>query len=94
MAPDQRRNNEEGTLSLVMFHGSGKLKTLMVFPSIFKGGHVKHTKNITVLTGKEFEVSFDRLTPLQVDGETVLDVESYRVSAHCGAKKKEEVSAI
>ena len=81
MAPDQVWNNEDGTLSLVMFHGTGKLKTLMIFPSIFKGEHVKHTKHITVLTGKEFEVAFDRPTPLQVDGETILDVESYHVSA-------------
>ncbi len=79
MAPDQVRNHEDGTLSLVMFHGTGKLRTLMIFPSIFKGAHVKHTKNITILTGKEFEVAFDKPTPLQIDGETVLGVEKYSV---------------
>lgn len=93
MAPDQERNNEEGTLSLVMFHGSGKLRTLMIFPSIFKGAHVKYKKNITVLTGKEFEVAFDCPTPLQIDGETVLGVESYSVKAYECAKKKETVSS-
>ena len=36
-APQQDRNNPEGKLSVVVMHGSGKLKTLMVFPSIFKG---------------------------------------------------------
>ena len=87
MAPDQVRNNEDGTLSLVLFHGCGKLKTLMIFPSVFKGEHIKYKKNITVLTGKEFEVSFDRPTPLQIDGETVLGVESY--SAVSGAVVKE-----
>lgn len=92
MAPDQVRNNEDGTVSLVMFHGSGKLKTLVIFPSIFKGTHVKHKKHITVLTGKEFEVSFDRPTPLQIDGETVLGVEKYTVSAGVKAKEKEAVS--
>ena len=35
----------------------------------------------------EFEVSFDRPTPLQIDGETVLGVESY--SAVSGAVVKE-----
>ncbi len=92
MAPDQARNNEDGTCSLVMFHGSGKLKTLMIFPSLFKGEHVKHKKHITVLTGKEFEVEFDRPTPLQIDGETVLGVEKYTVSAGVPAKKRETVS--
>ncbi len=92
MAPDQVRNNEDGTVSLVMFHGTGKLKTLMIFPSIFKGTHVKHTKHIAILTGKEIEVAFDRPTPLQIDGETVLGVEKYTVSAGVGATKKETVS--
>ena len=85
-APNQVRNNADGTVSLVMFHGTGKLKTLMIFPSIFKGEHVKHVKHITILTGKHFEVAFDRPTPLQIDGETVHDVEKYTVSAGIPAK--------
>ena len=32
-------------------------------------------------TGKEIEVQFDQPTALQIDGETVLGVESYRVKA-------------
>ena len=88
MAPDQMRNNEDGTLSLVMFYGSGKLKTLMVFPSIFKGEHVKHKKHIAILTGKSFEVAFDRPTPLQIDGETVLGVEKYSVTSAVPAESE------
>lgn len=90
MAPEQVRNNEDGTLSLVLFHGTGKLKTLMIFPSIFKGEHVKHKKAITVLTGREFEVSFDRPTALQIDGETFLGVESYRVRSNASPKVQAE----
>ena len=78
-APEQVRNNPDGTLSLVMFHGSGKIRTLMIFPKIFKGEHTKYTKNVTILTGKRIEVAFDRPTALQIDGETVLGVESYSV---------------
>ena len=62
-------------------HGSGKLKTLMVFPSIFKGEHIKHTEMVAVHTGKEISVTFDRPTALQIDGETVLNVSTYKVSA-------------
>ena len=91
MAPDQVRNNPDGTLSLVMFHGTGKLKTLLIFPKIFKGEHVKHDKHVTILTGKRFEVSFDRPTALQIDGETVLGVESYSVTS--GVVANETVAA-
>ena len=76
-APEQDRYAEEKKLSLAMFHGSGKLKTLMIFPSIFKGEHTKHTECVTVLSGKRITVKFDRPTPLQIDGETVLGVTEY-----------------
>jgi len=77
--PDQVRDC--GTLSTMVFHGSGKLKTLIIFPSLFKGAHVKHTKHVAVLNGKEISVAFDRPVALQVDGETILDVSSYTAKA-------------
>ena len=79
--PEQDRLNERGTLSTMVFHSSGKLKTLLIFPSLFQGKHVKYEKNIDILTGKNIIVEFDRLTPLQIDGETVLGVTSYKVSS-------------
>lgn len=80
-APNQRRDNPEHKVSLMVFHGAGKLKTLMIFPSIFKGRHIKHTKYVSVMEGKEIKVEFDRPTPLQIDGDTVLGATSYTVSA-------------
>ena len=65
----------------MVFHGTGKLKTLMIFPSLFKGEHVKHTEAVTLLVGKEITVEFDRPAPLQIDGETITDVTSYTVTA-------------
>ena len=64
----------------MLFHGSGKLKTLMIFPSIFKGEHVKYKKNITILQGKSISVRFSRPASLQIDGETVLGVTEYSVN--------------
>lgn len=78
--PDQKRNG--GKLSTMVFHGSGKLRTLMIFPSIFKGEHVKHTKCVTVHEGKNITVEFKRPTALQIDGETILGVTSYTASAY------------
>ena len=80
-APQQDRNNPEGKLSVVVMHGSGKLKTLMVFPSIFKGEHISHTEMVDVLTGKEITVRFDSPAALQIDGETVKNVSEYSVKA-------------
>ena len=81
VTPEQDRLAEDKSLSVGVFHGSGKLKTLMIFPSIFKGEHVNHTDVFTVLRGHEVTVEFDRPTALQIDGETVLDVTSYTVRA-------------
>lgn len=86
VAPNQDRSNPEGTVSVSLMYGSGKLKTLMVFPSIFKGEHVKHTEMCKVLTGREITVKFDQPTALQIDGETILGVTEYAVSSHVPAK--------
>ena len=87
--PAQNRSAEDGSLSFMAFHGSSRIRTLMIFPSIFKGGHVKHTKYVTVMTGKDITVEFDRPTSLQIDGETICGVTKY--SARATAKKKETV---
>ena len=84
-APEQDRLNEERTLSLVILHNSGKIGTLMTFPGIFKGEHVKK-KNVTVHTGREVTVKFDRPTSLQIDGETILSVTEYTARAGVTAK--------
>ena len=88
MIPTPKQDRTSGKLSLMLFHGAGRLRTLCVFPSIFKGEHVKHTKMVAVHTGKEITVEFDRPTPLQIDGETILGVTKYTAYA---AKVKEKV---
>lgn len=91
IAPEQDRLNSERELTLVVLHGSGKLKTLCVFPSIFKGEHIKHKDIFTLLRGKSVCVKFDRPVALQIDGETVLDVSEYTVQAAVPAKEKAQV---
>lgn len=80
-APEQDRLAEDGEVTLVLFHGTGRLRTLMIFPSIFKGEHVKHTKAVAVHKGAEITVTFDAPAPLQVDGETITGATSYCVKA-------------
>lgn len=92
IAPDQDRLNEEKTLSVVLMHGSGKLKTLVVFPSIFKGEHIKHTEMVEILTGKEITVEFDKPKALQIDGETVRNVTSYTVKSSALVSKEDKAN--
>ena len=87
--PNQTRLDDDRQLSSMVFFGSGKLKTLMIFPSIFKGEHIKHTKVVNVLKGKEITVEFDSPCALQIDGETILNVTSYTASLNnTGTVKK------
>ena len=75
--PNQDRNGKEKTLSVLLFTGKSKLKTLMLFPSIFKGEHVKKEKYTTVLSGKEITVRYSSPRALQIDGETIVGVTEY-----------------
>lgn len=89
--PEQNRSGEDNTLSVMVFHGAGKLKSLLVFPSIFSGKHVRHKKMVDVRTGHEITVTFDRPTALQIDGETILGVTSYTAAAPVTAKAEATV---
>ena len=79
IAPNQDRLS--GEVSVVVYHAKSRLKALMSFPSIFKGEHIKKEKIVSIYTGKEITVKFDRSCALQIDGETVLDVTEYKVVA-------------
>lgn len=85
--PNQDRLHND-TVSTMVMYGTGKLKTLMVFPSIFKGEHVKHTEMTEVLTGKTVSVEFDRPTALQIDGETILGVTKYTVRTKAAGREE------
>ncbi len=79
--PEQDRLNADGEVSVMVYYGYGKLKSLVVFPSIFKGEHVKHDEMVAVLSGRNIKVRFDEPRPLQIDGETVSGVREYSVTA-------------
>lgn len=79
--PGQERSKGDGKLSVMVYRSRSKLVALIVFPSLFKGEHIKHKKQVKVFSGKEITVEFDRPAPLQVDGETILNVTSYTAYA-------------
>ena len=75
--PGQKRTDENRKLSCLVWHGGGKIPTLVAFPGIFKGEHIKHTKNTVIHEGSEITVKFDVPSPLQIDGETITGVTEY-----------------
>lgn len=75
--PFQDRASATHELSLMVMHGAGKLKTLRIFPSIFKGMHIRHPKHVVIHKGHSITVTFDRPCALQIDGETILNVFTY-----------------
>ncbi len=91
IAPDQDRLNGEGSVSVVVLHCRSKLKTLIAFPGIFKGSHIRRTDMVEIPSGQRITVEFDRPTALQIDGETVSGVRKYTVTAK-GAAACEKIA--
>ncbi len=60
IAPNQDRMANDKSITSVVLYGSCKLKTLIVFPTIFKGEHVKHREMVEFRQGKKVTVMFDR----------------------------------
>ena len=79
IAPYQLRNEDEVTSIIV--HNLSRFRILTVFPSLFKGTHVKYTQYIDMKKCSEVTVRFDRPVELQIDGETVSKVTEYTVKA-------------
>ena len=79
VAPEQDRNNPQHTVTSVVIHRTGRLKTLIRFAKIFSGEHTKYTDMVDIRTGHEVRVVFDRPCALQIDGETVKNVTEYTV---------------
>ena len=81
VAPDQDRFNEDALVTVVTLYKKNRLLTLMRFPMLNKGEHVKKPDWVTVKTGKKVTVSFEEPCALQIDGDVVENVLTYSVEA-------------
>ncbi|MCQ2773046.1 MAG: diacylglycerol kinase family protein [Bacilli bacterium] len=77
VAPTQDRLAEDPVLTNVVYTGKSKILTLIKFPNIFKGTLQKF-KTVHTVSGKCIEVKFDKPCAAQIDGETILNVTSYK----------------
>ena len=86
VAPMQDRTTDK--LSGIVVYHTGRLKTLLRFPQIFSGNHIRHKDMIDWKYCNEMTVTFDRPTAVQIDGETVVGVTTFT-----GRKKAREQAA-
>ena len=89
-APGQDRLNPEGTVSLMVMRCKSKIRTLLLFPSIFKGNHIRKTDIVSVFKGHEMYVKFDRPTALQIDGEVFSGITEYTVTTATAERRRAE----
>ena len=78
IAPKQDRLNKEGKLTVVVAHSNTRAGMMLTFPKILKGKHEGSSK-ISMFTGKDVKVIFDKPCAVQIDGETIKDVSEYAV---------------
>ena len=79
VAPNQDRFDEENRVSVCCLYKRNRILTLLRFPSLNKGEHIKKKDWFTSKVGKKVEVKFDKPCALQVDGEVFENVTSYTV---------------
>lgn len=88
IAPDQKRDDPEGKISVLVAHNLTRLKIVTLFPSIFKGKHTKYTKNIDLIKCDSLSVEYDTPCALQIDGEPMQNISGYSVTVN----RKEKVT--
>ncbi len=74
MMPCPNQDRKSDTLSCCVIHDTNALQTLLIFPSIFKGEHIKHESKVAQFNGKEITVEFDSPRDVQIDGEVISGV--------------------
>lgn len=60
---------DDGYFHICVISGLSTLKTLFLFPSIFKGNHLKYKKYVKVYKGKSIEIKSEEYLYINIDGE-------------------------
>ena len=74
LAPEQDRRS--GELCCIVWHGCGRLKTLLNLTKVFDGSHAS-CPMFEMRYGREVEIELDDPTAMQLDGEVVSGVTRY-----------------
>ncbi len=88
-APKQDRLNKNHSLSVVAMYSKNIFKIILAFVLILFGKHTILKSMITTITGHSISVKLDRKAMLQIDGETIPDIDEYTITS---ANKTKEVT--
>ncbi len=65
---------DDGYFHICIISGVSKGKLLFLFPTIFKGNHIKYEKYVKIYKGKTVKLETDDKIYLNIDGEIVPDI--------------------
>ena len=91
MMPCPSQDRKSDVISSCVIHSTNALQTLIIFPSLFKGEHIKHTKKVAEFCGKEIKIEFDKPQDVQIDGETIRGVTEISAVKYASLRKKSTV---
>ncbi len=77
ISPNQKRDCADGKISVLVAHNLSRLKIVTLFPSIFKGKHIKYKKHIDLIKCNSISVKYDHPCALQMDGEPQMGIIEY-----------------
>ena len=90
MMPAPKQDRKGTSLSCCVIHSACALQILMLFPSLFKGEHIKDKKKVNVMSGKEIKVEFDAPQDVQIDGEIIRDVTQISAIKYASVKERND----
>lgn len=62
---------DDGFIDICLISGLGKIKILFLFPSIFKGNHIKYKKYVKIYKAKTVQVNTEEGIYLNIDGDVL-----------------------
>lgn len=65
---------EDGYFHVIVVNKASRIKLLLLFPSIFKGQHIRFKKHVEIFKARKIKIITDDKTYLNVDGE-IYDIE-------------------
>jgi len=90
MMPSPQQDRKSDEISCCVVHSTNALQTLIIFPSLFKGEHIKHKKKVAIMSGKEIKVEFDTPQDVQIDGEVIRDITEISAKKYGSLAERDE----
>lgn len=90
MMPCPQQDRKSDDISCCVVHSTNALQTLIIFPSLFKGEHIKHKKKVAIMSGKQIKVEFDAPQDVQIDGEVIRDITEISAQKYGSLAQRDE----